>query len=113
MNEKDKKTVESIIFYCNRMQAHVNRFGNDKEIYLSDIQFQDACSSVIIHIGEFVGRLSDEFKLKYSGIPWSKIVGMRNIHAHNYESVIDEIIWETIQEDVPYLKQYLENLLNE
>ncbi|WP_083405374.1 HepT-like ribonuclease domain-containing protein [Methanobrevibacter olleyae] len=38
---------------------------------------------------------------------------MRNIHAHNYESVIDEIIWETIQEDIPYLKQYLENVLNE
>ncbi|SFL47667.1 hypothetical protein SAMN02910297_00992 [Methanobrevibacter olleyae] len=68
MNEKDKKTVESIIFYCNRMQAHVDRFGDDKGIYLSDIQFQDACSSVIINIGEFVGRLSDEFKSEYPDI---------------------------------------------
>ena len=111
MNEKDKHTVESIIFYCDRMEDHVNRFGDDKEIFLSDVQFQDACSLVIIQIGEFVGRLSAKFRDEHKEIPWSKIIGMRIVHAHNYESVIDEIVWETIKEDIPYLKNYLQNLL--
>ncbi|MBO4516579.1 MAG: DUF86 domain-containing protein [Methanobrevibacter sp.] len=36
---------------------------------------------------------------------------MRIIHAHHYESVIDEIVWETIQNDIPYFREYLEKLI--
>ena len=38
---------------------------------------------------------------------------MRNIFAHNYEDVIDDIVWDVIQEDIPNLKNYLENLVND
>lgn len=37
--------------------------NNDKEIYMSNILYKDACALVIIQIGEFVGRLSDEFRM--------------------------------------------------
>jgi len=30
MNDKDKKTVERIIYYCNRLQEHILFFGNSK-----------------------------------------------------------------------------------
>lgn len=44
-------------------------------------------------------------------MPWSDIIGMRIIHAHNYDSVIDEIVWESIQDEIPQLKEYLEDIL--
>ena len=84
-----------------------------KEIYLSDKLYQDACALVIIQIGEFVGRLSDEFRDNHQEINWQEIIGMRNIFAHNYEDVIDDIVWDVIQEDIPNLKNYLENLVND
>lgn len=37
--------------------------------------------------------------------------GMRNFHAHDYENVDLEIVWNTLLEDIPALKQNLENLL--
>ena len=113
MKEKDRRTIKIIINYCNRMEDYTNRFDNDKATYLSDKLYQDACALVIIQIGEFVGRLSDEFRENHNKINWQEIIGMRNIFAHNYEDVIDDIVWDVIQEDIPKLKNYLESLLNE
>lgn len=38
-------------------------------------------------------------------------MGMRDIHAHNYINVIDNIVWKALTDEIPYIKQYLENLL--
>ena len=111
MNDSDKKTVERILHYCDRLQEHVLAFGNSKEEYISNNQYQDACSLVIIQLGEQVGRLSDEFKNEHNGIDWNGIKGMRNIHAHDYDNVMFDVVWESITEDVPYLKEYLEQLI--
>lgn len=35
---------------------------NNKEVYMSNILYKDTCALVIIQIGEFVGRLSDDFR---------------------------------------------------
>ena len=35
---------------------------------------------------------------------------MRNLHAHDYENVDLEIVWNTLLEDIPALKKSLEEL---
>ena len=62
MNEKDKRWVKAIIDYCNRIEDYLNRFDDDKEIYLSDSLYKDACALVIIQMGDFANRFSDEFR---------------------------------------------------
>ena len=111
MKDNDRKSVEKLIYYCNRLEEHVIAFGNSKEEYMINKQYQDACSLVIIQIGEHVGRLSDEFKEEHRDIPWRDIKDMRNIFAHNYDNVMFDISWETITEDLPYFKEYLEKLI--
>lgn len=106
-----KKCIERIIYYCSRLENHINTFGNDKEIFLVNEQYQDACSLIFIQIGEFVGRLSDDFIEEHSDIPWQAIRGMRNKNAHNYDHILYDVVWETMQEDIPELKAYLEKLL--
>ena len=63
----------------------------------------------IIQIGELVNRLSDECIEEYNRIPWHAIRGMRNLHAHDYENVDLEIVWNTLLEDIPYLKEQISN----
>lgn len=36
MNDNDKKTVERILHYCDRLQEHVSAFGNSKEEYVTN-----------------------------------------------------------------------------
>lgn len=49
--------------------------------------------------------------MKYSSIPWNEIKYMRNIHAHNYESVMHDIVWVTMKRDIPELRNYLQNII--
>ena len=112
MNEKDKKTILRIIYYCDKIDSHIAYFGDDKELFLENEHYQDACALVIIQIGEFVSRLSDEFINEHSEIPWRDIKTMRNVHAHNYDNVMFDILWVTMKKDVPELREYLEDLIN-
>ena len=64
----------------------------------------------IIQLGELANRLSDETKESSKSIPWRAIRGMRNLHAHDYENVDLEIVWNTLLEDIPALKKSLEEL---
>lgn len=81
--------------------------------FLSNTHYQDACALVFIQIGEFVGRLSDEFKAEYCEMPWQSIKVMRNKNAHNYDYILFDLVWDTIQENIPKLKQYLEKILKD
>ena len=40
-----------------------------------------------------------------------QLIGLRNVIVHNYENIIDDIIWEVMHEDVPEIKEYLEKIL--
>ena len=65
----------------------------------------------IIQIGELVGRLSDEFIEEHNDVPWYAIKAMRNLHAHDYERVDLEIVWDTLTNEIPELKETIEKML--
>lgn len=57
--------------------------GKDRESLKSDRVLMLAAVRCIEIIGEAASQISPELRLKYSRIPWTDIVGMRNrlIHA--------------------------------
>jgi uncharacterized protein with HEPN domain len=64
-------------------------------------------------IGEAAGSLLPEVEVIYPEILWTDIRGMRNVVIHEYFRVDLEIIWETIQTDLPLLLQQLQGLLKQ
>ena len=44
-------------------------------------------------------------------IPWLEIVGMRNRLVHAYFEVDVELLWETVQRDIPDLISLIEPLV--
>lgn len=111
MRNEDILIVKKMLKYCNDINNLLARFDQDFERYKTDIAFQYACNMCIIQIGELANRLSDEMKESSKNIPWRAIIGMRNLHAHDYENVDLDIVWNTLQEDIPILKRDLEKLL--
>lgn len=105
--------LKKIIRYCDEIAQILKKHNFDKEDFENDSEFQFAAGMCIIQIGELVSRLDDDFIKGYSDIPWRQIKGMRNIYAHDYDIVDDEMIWETVTEEIPELKEKIQIIFNE
>jgi uncharacterized protein with HEPN domain len=64
-------------------------------------------------IGEAVRALPDSIRGKYPEVPWSKIIGMRNILVHTYFGIDVDVVWAVVVNDLPDLKQKIENAIRE
>ena len=75
----------------------------------------NACVMRLQVIGEHVGRLMKEDSKpldKYTEIPWHAIYGLRNIISHEYANIDETVIISAIKEDLPKLKDVVEELLD-
>lgn len=111
MRNDDHLIIEKVIRYCDDIHALIEEYGEDYAAYCNRISFQYSCNMCIIQIGELVGRLSEQFVSAHKEIPWSAIKAMRNLHAHDYERVDLEIVWETLTKEIPDLKKRLSQML--
>lgn len=104
MANRDQSVLQHIKTHCIDIEGFIRRFGRNYDIFTSDKAYFNAVSMGILQIGELAGSLSEEYRAKTSGIiPWQNIKGMRNIVAHDYGSVDEGLLWETVTEDIPVL----------
>ena len=52
-------------------------------------------------IGEAASRVSEDVRVVNASVPWKAIVGMRNRLIHAYFDVDTEMVWETVQVEIP------------
>lgn len=62
-------------------------------------------------IGEAARHLPKDVQALAPEIPWSQIIGMRNILVHGYFDIDTDIVWEAVTQDVPSIKPAVERLL--
>ena len=58
-------------------------------------------------IGEAVRGISSEFRAKKQEIPWSEIIGMRNVLIHHYFGIDRDAVWNVVEHDLPELKRQI------
>ena len=76
----------------------------------------DSICMVLLSVGEAFRQIDDktegEFLSKYPEIPWRAVIGMRNVLAHEYFSLNENVIYETCQESVPRLMVAVRKMLS-
>jgi uncharacterized protein with HEPN domain len=72
---------------------------------------QDAVMREITIIGEAARHISSSLKKANPEIPWSSIIGMRNILIHEYFEIDVPEVWKTVQADLPVLKMQLSQVV--
>jgi uncharacterized protein with HEPN domain len=84
--------------------------------FQKDLQAQDAVVRNIEIIGEaanHINRADPNFITQHPQIPWANMRDMRNVIAHQYFGVDLRVVWATVKNDLPALKQQINQLLNE
>ena len=79
--------------------------------YAADEDLRLAVERRIEIIGEAARRISETFQKAHPEVPWRKIVAQRNILAHEYGEIEDEILWDVATVSVPELLRLLEPLV--
>lgn len=64
-------------------------------------------------VGEAARNMPEEVIDKYSDVPWGNMISMRNKILHEYFGVDLDILWKTIKEDLPSLKQQIAEAFRE
>ncbi|MEW6664579.1 MAG: DUF86 domain-containing protein [Thermodesulfobacteriota bacterium] len=79
----------------------------------SDEMLKYALTRLVEIVGEAASRVSIATRDRYQGIPWPDIVGMRNRLIHGYDVVDLDLLWDTIEDDLPPLMEQLRAILGE
>ncbi len=109
MKSKDRIIIQKLIVYIDDIEKYVE--GLQAKDFLDDKKTITACAFTVSQIGELVKEISDETITKYSSIPWNSIKGMRNRIIHDYENVDLSVLWGTIKESLPDLKDNLKDII--
>ncbi len=98
------KAIERIDRYTSNM---------DEVAFLNSELVQDAVIRNIEIIGEAsnnIQSVAPEFAAQHDDIPWLVMYTMRNRVSHGYDKVDLEIVWQTIQGDLPGLYRQVQKL---
>lgn len=85
--------------------------GKKRQDLDSDRKLKHALVRLLEIIGEVAGGMSQNLRDESPEIPWTEMIGMRNRLIHGYFDVDLDVVWQTVSEDIPSLKEYLEKLL--
>ena len=112
MKSKDRIIIQKIINYIEDIEKYIYKL--DAKQFLDDKKTITACAFTVSQIGELAKEITEETQNKYEEIPWKSIKGMRNRIVHDYENVDLSVLWGTVKNSLPELKENLKNvLLNE
>lgn len=85
--------------------------GTDNFFQDSDQINFNASLLLLLNIGEYTDRMSDELKVSYPSLPLQAVKGLRNLIAHHHTGIDFEMVFDIIKNDVPVIKKELSNLL--
>jgi len=113
--ERVEDYLEHIAKAIERATEYVERLGSVSAFRISQ-RDQDAVIRNIEIIGEAARQIQDhdpEFVKAHPELPWIDMRDMRNKMIHNYFAVDINIVWGTVKNDLPPLKQQIEQLLQQ
>jgi uncharacterized protein with HEPN domain len=98
----------------------IERFTSDMryEESIEDPKTVDAVLRNFEVIGEAAKNVPEDTRQEYDDVPWSEMAGMRDKLIHGYATVELQIVWTTIEEELPTLgpqispeRQYISSVL--
>jgi len=111
-NTTDKTKLLFIIEKIDDIFAYKSEYKTIETLLNTKIGF-DATNMCIMQIGESLNKLSKMLQDRYTELPIRESYLTRNYIAHDYEGVNKLIIEMIIREQLPILKQQLQQILKE
>jgi uncharacterized protein with HEPN domain len=107
---RDTERLRDILEAIERIERYA---GGRIEAFENNELIQNWVVSHIQIIGEACNHVSEKLQAAHPEIPWSKIIGMRNILVHSYFDIDLEAVKAVLERDLPVLKAQIAAILRE
>lgn len=112
MSKAEKLVINDFLAHILEAIERINRYVGEmaEDEFIKDEKTQDAIIRNFEIIGEAsrnILRYHPNFAAEHSYIPWGIAYEMRNALAHGYFAVDMEIVWKTIQNDLPHMAEQI------
>ncbi len=105
--------LQHIVTAIDKATGYVS--GMSREAFQADSRTQDAVIRSIEIVGEAAQQVrtaDPEFAARHADIPWDLMYGMRNRIVHDYFEVDLDVVWQTLERDLPVLRRRIQALLD-
>ena len=106
---RDDGLLLDMLLYCDEavQLASALTFGE----FATSRLHQLAIIKAVETIGEAASQVSEGTRQARAEIPWPEIIGMRNRLVHGYGAIRLELVWKTVQQDIPALGDQLRRIV--
>jgi len=107
-----KKVARPYFALIERALSRIERYRpSDEATFLADSMIQDAVMMRLQEIGENLARIRRLDESWFDGqapASWRKLIGLRNVISHGYESIDFKAIWRMVVEELPAFADSIE-----
>ena len=110
VRQDDERRIGEIWHAITQLERRLQNGGIGKNVLVAPRnELEELASAGIVYsvqqILEETVALSDDTKVSFPTYSWNQIRGMRNRLVHDYSGTDFDFVWETIQTEIPTLKQ--------
>lgn len=117
MSRRDELSLRDYLGHIEQAVSRIQRYSTDLDLvaFLENEEKQDAIIRNLEILGEAAGNIRQhfpEFVTRYPDFPLRAAYETRNALAHGYFQVDLDIVWRTVQRDLPLLQEQVRNVLD-
>jgi uncharacterized protein with HEPN domain len=105
---KDKGRLEHILDAIDKALEFTENVNFEE--YKRNTILRFAVVKCVEIVGEASYKLSNEFRTQHPEIEWRDIISMRHILVHGYYQTADGIVWDTVKNYLPTLKEQIKTI---
>ena len=110
-----RRTVLHFLEDIKEAAGNIRKYttGMTYDQFLADRRTQDAVIRNFEVIGEATKNLPEDLKVRYPGVAWKQVAGLRDVMVHGYYRIDYETLWEIITTKIPGFKKDIAKILKE